>query len=232
MIKFAEIYGDSIMKGVFFDSKEGKYRMIPAQWLETFGGKFQLHIKNRSKFGCTIDKGEKMIENALEKPKKSTYALLEYGGNDCDFDWAQVAREPEKQHEPKTPLKEFTARYRTLISELQKAGVRPVIMSLPPIDAEKYFNWITRDGIDKGRVLTFLGDVQMIYRFQELYSTAGMKLAYETNSAFIDVRSAFLDKHNYKDLLCEDGIHPNESGHELIYKVFSERLAEEAALAN
>ena len=221
----AEIYGDSIMKGVFFDSSAGKYRTLPGTMLEKFAEKHNLQIKNRSRFGCTISKGEKILEGALQKPEKRDFLLMEYGGNDCDFDWAAVAECPLGRHQPHTPPESFEKAYRGMVARVSEQGARPVAMSLPPIDAEKYFRWITRDGLSRDHILQWLGDIQMIYRFQELYSSMITRIAYETGCLFVDVRSAFLDKHNYKQLLCEDGIHPNEQGHQLIYDAFSQKAA-------
>ena len=62
----------------------------------------------------------------------------------------------------------------------------------------------------------------MIYRFQELYSQAAEKVARDTGTLLIDVRSVFLDKHNFRELICEDGIHPSEEGHRLIRNTFRE----------
>jgi hypothetical protein len=42
------------------------------------------------------------------------------------------------------------------------------------------------------------------------------QLAYETGCALLDLRTAFLITHNYKEMLCEDGIHPTQRGHALI----------------
>ena len=109
-----------------------------------------------------------------------------------------------------------------MLTTLKDPAIQPSLMSLPPMDAEKYLSWITRAGLNRENILKCLGDTQMIYRFQELYSHTIMMLAYETKSLFVDVRAAFLDKHNYKDLLCDDGIHPNEEGHQLIKQVFSQ----------
>lgn len=35
----------------------------------------------------------------------------------------------------------------------------------------------------------------------------------ETGSHIIDVRDSFLAEFHYENLLCADGIHPNEAGH-------------------
>lgn len=62
----------------------------------------------------------------------------------------------------------------------------------------------------------------MIYRFQELYSDTVVRIAHETNTMLVDVRSSFLNKRNFSELLCEDGIHPTEQGYNLIKQTFFE----------
>lgn len=225
-MKLAEIYGDSIMKGVLYDEHTGKYRTLSCDLPARFAEKFGLTLKNRSRFGCTITKGEKMLENALLKEEERGFYLLEYGGNDCDFRWAEVAAAPASQHMPNTPPAEFEGRFRRMVDAVKHRGSTPVAMSLPPIDAEKYFSFIVKNGADGNCVRDWLGDVQMIYRYQELYSSIVTRVAYETGCVYVDARGAFLDKHNYKDLLCDDGLHPNENGHQLIYSAFSAKAAE------
>ena len=41
----------------------------------------------------------------------------------------------------------------------------------------------------------------------------------------IDIRSAFLLRTDYGELLCDDGIHPNEAGHRLISGTLSRTVA-------
>lgn len=212
-----DIFGDSIMKGIVLDAQAGRYRPMNSGNADRFGRLFGAQVNNCSHFGYTIRKGEALLSRMLARGVKGDYALLEYGGNDCDFDWKAVAADPEGEHLPNTPLAEFTARYTALIGRLRQNGVTPVLMTLPPIDAERYLGWVAPEPEARKRVVRWLGDVQLIYRFQELYSGAVARIAAQTGALLADVRPCFLDKHNYRSLLCEDGIHPNEAGHQLIF---------------
>jgi hypothetical protein len=93
-------------------------------------------------------------------------------------------------------------------------------MSLPPLDAGRYFNWITRNGLSRENILRFLGDVGHIYRHQERYSIAVTNLAMEQRCHYIDVRDAYLAQRELGRLLCSDGIHPNDEGHRVIREAF------------
>jgi len=93
----------------------------------------------------------------------------------------------------------------------------PVLMTLPPLDADRYFKWVSKNSTPVGdKILTWLGSVCKIYWWQERYSSAITSIAQETGTHCIDVRSAFLKTPDFRQFLCIDGIHPNEQGHKII----------------
>ncbi len=221
-----QIFGDSILRGVMLDPVSCRYYPIPDEHFRRFEEKFSLNLHNRSSFGCIIGKGYRKIKSMLSRDDpECDAAVLEYGGNDCDFNWKEVAENPNQPHEPNTPLSVFKSTYVQMIGDLRSRGIIPVIMSLPPICADRYFNWITRTGLSRERILSWLGDIQTIARYQELYSLAVTEIALKTNSLLIDIRSSFLERRDYTDLICEDGIHPNKAGHELIAQVCADFAA-------
>ena len=79
--------------------------------------------------------------------------LVEYGGNDCDFNWEEVAAAPEAEHLPKTPLSKFEGMMRGAVKAIKDKGITPLLMSLPPIDAERYIGWITKTGLSKQNIV-------------------------------------------------------------------------------
>jgi lysophospholipase L1-like esterase len=148
--------------------------------------------------------------------------LVEFGGNDCDFNWDIVAENPtNKDIKPSVSLEQFKVNTQTIIDKLRKLGKRIAIMSLPPIDANKYFKWISKG--DKQRaanILQFLGDVNFIYRHQELYAVAFKQIAIDNNIPVVPVRETLLGIHKLSDYICEDGIHLNEQGQAVVESVF------------
>lgn len=214
------IFGDSIMKGVMLDNSSKKYVLMPGRDFSTFTESYGMTIDNNSKFGCTIDRGMERIDKTLSQGHKYDAALLEYGGNDCDFNWREVSEAPECEHQPKTQPETFRRLYKEMITKLQSAGILPLVMTLPPIDAEKYLTWLVRGGLSRENIIKWLGDVNMIYRFQEFYSTIAADVARECGAVLVDVRSAFLTRHDFDTLICDDGIHPNEKGHFIISETF------------
>ena len=215
------IWGDSVLKGVIFDELRNRYTTLEDDSASLVSKDLGLEIKNNARFGLTAPKAEKLLLAALEKGVDCQTAIIELGGNDSDFNWAKVAEDPDKNHLPNTTLDAFKTSITNMVNALRKHNIVPILVDLPPIDAEKYFAWIVKNGLDKDKILNWLGDVQRIYRYHECYSLAVTKLARTLNCHFIDIREAFLLEVNYSRLLCVDGIHPNSEGHKLMNKVFS-----------
>lgn len=220
------IFGDSIMRGVVLDEKENRYRTISENNFTSVGKKFSLVLKNMSRFGSTLPKGIKIIDKALDNKMKCDYALVEFGGNDCFYDWEKVARAPEGEHLPYTTPDQFRKLYFETINKLKNAGIIPVLMTLPPIDSDLYVDWVSKCENDKTNIIKWLGDKHMMYRWHEFYSDIVAKIAAETKTLCADIRSEFLKRHDFKMLLCRDGIHPNEQGHTVIKNAFEAFLSE------
>lgn len=215
------VFGDSIGKGVILQPNTSRYEIIKIN-LEKLFGRNDINIKNYSMFGCTVSKGLSVIKRHACELMGYKNIFLELGGNDCDFTWNELADNPEKEHIAKTPLGEFGALYKQVIDEIRSNGGNPTILTLPPLDPNRYFNWVSK-GLDRDNILKWLGDVDMIYRWQEMYNVEVMLLATKMIVPIIDIRSAFLKCNNYRDFLCLDGIHPNNKGYELIYKTIAEQ---------
>ena len=223
------VYGDSIMKATSPDA-DLKYHFHISDYLEKFS-KLPVKIVNRAKFGAYAEKGLSIVESDMKKGVKCDIALLEYGGNDCNFDWAAIAEDPDGHHDPKTLLDNFVSLMKTMAEKLISNGIKPVMMTLPPIDSQRYFRFITRNGENGDNILKWLGDVNRIYRYQEMYSNAVEKLAYNMGVTCIDMRSYILPDPRFKDLISEDGIHPSKAGYELIFDKLYEILQNKLELS-
>lgn len=221
-IKNIAVWGDSLLKGIVYDETDGKYRPLKKCSVNLFSKLFSIPVKNNSRFGCTAPKALESLKRSLEQGLEVDAVLLEFGGNDCDYNWVEVSQAPEAEHSPHTPLQDFIATMEKMADLLQKKGIRPFFMNLPPIDAQRYFTWISHlPGVDGERVLRWLGQKDMIYRQQERYSRAIDRMAYSIGVPLIDVRDRFLREHHYQDYLCIDGIHLNERGQAVLGEVFS-----------
>ena len=52
-------------------------------------------IENKAKFGSTINIGKNIIFKNIEliKETKSKYVVMEFWGNDCDYNWREMKKD-------------------------------------------------------------------------------------------------------------------------------------------
>jgi len=156
------------MKGTVYEG--GRYRSCYTEvFLPQMEG-LDIALDNRSRFGYTAERGLGLIKKAIAAGEKPDYALVEYGGNDCNYDWPDVAAHPEQNHDPVVLADEFRASMAAIVQMLREAGIRPIFTTLPPIDEVKYLACIDHNGASAAGVMQWLGDVRRIYRTQERYS--------------------------------------------------------------
>jgi len=217
-------FGDSVLKGVIYENEH--YKVSDESFQKICAEYFGITIENKAKFGSTISKGEVIFERNLELLKNcdGEYVVLEFGGNDCDFNWKEVSADPDKEHLPMNTVANFAATYTEIISEIKKQGKIPVLLSLPPIDSKRYFQHITR-GLSAENIMKWMrNDSQFITNWHERYNIEIFKLAIANEVPVIDITSIFLEKKNYSRYLCADGIHPNEKGHKLIAEAIKQHV--------
>lgn len=216
VIQKIRIFGDSILKGVVYSEEDNRYVPLQQNGFEQLGTTLGVQFQNSAMFGCTITKGMQLLQKAIGKGLDCDRVLLEYGGNDCDFLWDEVSAQPDSEHQPKTPLITFGQTLKAMIAQLRTLAIEPILMTLPPINSDRYLDHICRGGLDRKSILHWLGDLDNIERYQELYSLRVATVALETKTQLIDIRSGFLINRDCSSLICKDGIHPSEKGHELI----------------
>lgn len=214
------IFGDSVLKGVIYDG--GKYRLCQDADFSSLQEQ-GVQITNRSKMGATILDGLKILERQTA-PDVQSVALLEYGGNDCNFDWQQVSQAPDQEHTPKVAMEDFVAGYRAAIRKAKTLAGTVAVCSLMPLDPQKFMDYISQ-GNSYARILHWLGDVSMLFRWQQLYSDSAMDVAREEGCLVVDARREFMARHDFGELLCPDGIHPSAKGHRILRDALCRKLA-------
>ena len=220
------IYGDSILKGVRME--EHRY-VVDREWEQRFARRSGWQIVNRARFGCTLAKGMAVIRHDMEKAAGG-FAVLEFGGNDCDYDWAAVSADPDGTHTSKTPPEEFLPLYRQAIELVRRGGLTPIVLTLPPIHSEKYLSFLCRNGLSRENILRWMGDIERIARWQKDFSDMAAEAARQEGARLIDVRAAFPEEPELvAPLLSEDGIHPSRLGQWLIYRTLIEQASVMAA---
>lgn len=210
------VIGDSLSKGISLNEERKRYCFLKHSFANNLSEKLDARVINTAKFGSTIKHGASKLEERLLKHNPEI-VLIEYGGNDCDFAWDEIAKDPFSEHLPKTPLIEYEQYLKVMIEKIRDFGATPVVMTLPPLNAVNYFKWFTEGSKEKGdNILKWLEDVSKIYWWHERYSSAVSDIARTCDVPLIDARRYFLKTPDFRKYVCSDGIHPNENGHKLI----------------
>lgn len=211
------VWGDSLAKGVTWNEARKRHAYSKTTAVDIAANKLGIEILNRSKFGCTAPQGMEIMERDLSEGLVCDTAVIEFGGNDCNFDWAAVSEHPEEKHLPATPPEEYLESMRAIVRWLFAQNIRPVLMTLPPIDADRYFRFLVGTKLNPKHILNWLGDVQQIYRYQEMYSLMVEKVAREFSIQLIDLRQRCLESRGFvKKMICADGLHLTEEGQQFI----------------
>lgn len=216
MIRKIAVWGDSVARGIMLDEENNRYIIPKEDVAAHVAEKTGFEIRNYARFGCTIGRGLEYMQRALEKWQDCDVVVLEFGGNDSNFDWESIAQNPEAPHLPGTPLKQFEQTYTDMLRQIQQMGKKAIAMTLPPVEAIHFFDWVTKALLNKETVLHWLGDKMYIYRWHEQYNSAILHAALVTGCDVIDIRQAFLGERLLDDVICKDGMHPNARGYALM----------------
>ena len=209
-------FGDSVLKGTVLESlKPLKYTLPEQSFTDICAREMDIRIDNFARFGSTLDMGERMLIRHMTGLRAYDYTLLEFGGNDCDYCWSDIAADPGRRHLPNTPVTEFSMKYGRILDRVRELGSSPLLLTLPPVDSGKFFAHVTRDLDDEGRgkVLDWLGGTpDFIREWHEMYNYRVLEMAACKGVPVIDITSPFYSRPGYGKLLCEDGAHPNAQG--------------------
>lgn len=222
------ILGDSILMGITLGEND-RYVVNKGMGEEIAAGT-GMPLRNLSHMGYTTDRA--LCRGTVEKLRpqaEGQLVILEYGGNDCDYDWKAISDEPQRLHDCHVPLERFLENYRKLINAVRAVGGVPVAANLMPLDANRYFNWFCKNGVVPKKVLEWLKEVSAIYRWQEMYSVAIEKLARSEHVPVLDLRTPFLMEHDIGANLSADGIHPSPRGQRLLCRAIQTQLPAIAA---
>lgn len=225
MKKNIVVWGDSLARGVIYDDEKKRYRISPVCAANIISEKTGAVITNRSHMGMTSAQGLSQMQDDIARGIGGDVAFLEFGGNDSDFDWKAISEAPDAEHLPKTVISQYEEDMCRMIELSREHGMEPMLATLPPLMADRYFEFFSRNGLNRGNILHWLGDVNKIYRFHERYSLAVARIASKYNCRIMDLRTAFLDKWDARPYFCADGIHPNDAGQRLIGETILKALS-------
>lgn len=219
-IKSIIVWGDSILKGVVSNGDSKDFEITPNDSLTLVGSRLGIQIANKSIYGATIQKLRRTQQKNFRATIDAEFGIIESGSNDCDYEWSEVCENPSAQHTQKCPLEEFCRILEEMILDARQNKITPIVVTPPPLVVKWWFKNICI-GLDEKIILDFLGgESERLLRSQDSYSDAAKKVAQKLNAQIIDVRTEFLSHGDFEKLMCLDGIHPNEKGHEFMAQIF------------
>ena len=215
------ILGDSLLKPIIINDAHRYATSDHVDWAN-IEKTLNVQLVNKSKMGASINHGIKLMRENIAADKYDS-VLIEYGGNDCDFNWKKIC-ESKGTHLPNISPEEFEQTLREMINIANSHNVKPILMTRPPIIALRYFDWITKNEVNVDNIMHhFNNDVEIIYRYQEYYSYLIRNIAEDTGTEVVDARPKFLLRKDLYDLICIDGIHPTALGSQVIIDAFIEK---------
>ena len=149
-----------------------------------------------------------------------------------NFDWNAISINPSAHHEPQIDLVAYKALYINKIAQARACGQEPVLVSLPIMDEDRYFAYITRGMSMQQRknVLYWLGgNTERLRNIHALYNLALFRLAATQCVHIIDITSPMLATAHYCELLAQDGVTLSKEGEALVQDELIKSRVHEAA---
>ena len=221
------VYGDSILKGAVTGLESGHFfDIIEDSSLVIASKELGFELNNQSVFGSIVSKTQRRLNKDIEKGNAGDLAILESGGNDCDYDWTTVSQNPGAKHQPRTTLEDFLRIYKEMIEACRNAKVTPLVITMPPLVGDRWFEHVSKDQNRDEILKVCQGDPFKLYRNHELYNICLLELCIKEKVQFVDMRKEMLKAPDYRDLMCMDGIHPNQEGYRYMAEVWIKTLPE------
>ena len=151
------------------------------------------------------------------------------------YNWQDIAANPGANHAPKMDLVAYKALYTNKIAQARACGQEPVLVSLPIIDEDRYFAFITRGMSVQQRknILFWLGgSTERLRNIHALYNLALFRLAATLCVHLIDITSPMLECAHHEQLLEQDGVTLSEAGEALVDNELASLLRRFSLLAS
>ena len=151
------------------------------------------------------------------------------------YDWQAIAANPGGQHDPVLDLVAYKAQYSNRIAQARAHGQEPVLVSLPIIDENRYFAFITRGMSmqERKNLLYWLGgSTERLRNIHALYNLSLFRLAAQQCVHIIDITSPMLASAHYEQLLEQDGVTLSPEGQQLVDTELSTLISRFGLLAS
>ena len=240
MITSIIAWGDSILKGVVSGGDSKRFDITEKDSLSQACAALGIELANKSVFGSWMTKTRRTQDRSLRAGAAAQIGIIESGTNDSDYDWTAVNQNPDTDHLQRCLLDEFKALMQEAVEVARQNKITPVIMIPNPLVPEWWFKNICI-GNDENAIRKFVerkyglqeqnasqdpnwAAAMRLYQNQELYSITAANLARSINVQTVDMRSEFLAHPNYRELMCLDGVHPNQAGYDFMAEVWKREI--------
>ena len=135
------------------------------------------------------------------------------------YDWKAIALNPGGHHVPVLDLVAYKALYTNKIAQARACGQEPVLVSLPIIDADRYFAHITQGMSiqERKNILYWLGgQTEQLRNIHELYNLSLFRLAAQQCVHIVDITSPMLASTHHNELLNQDGVTLSPAGEAIV----------------
>jgi isoamyl acetate esterase len=207
-------FGDSITKGVTYI--KGRLRIVKENYPSILQNLFSesaaadVTVVNKGVFNDNSD----LLVTRLDRDvlsEEPDYAIIGIGGNDCNFNWGEVAENPEKEHEATVPLDRYLDNVKNMVLRIKEGGITPVVLTLPPLDPVRYYKAIST-AYDKS-ISHWISICGGIEHWHGLYNRSLNNLIEELDVFKIDIRTAIKNAGDLSALISDDGIHLTREGY-------------------
>ncbi len=151
------------------------------------------------------------------------------------YNWQAIAANPSGQHDPLMDLVAYKAQYTNKIAQARAHGQEPVLVSLPIMDENRYFAFITRGMSmqERKNLLYWLGGkTERLRNIHALYNLSLFRLAAQQCVHIIDITSPMLASAHYEQLLEQDGVTLSPEGQQLVDNELSTLISRFGLLAS
>lgn len=213
-------FGDSITRGVSLQGT--RLRIVKETFPKLLQQQFEdIDMMNKGVFNdnsrCLLERFDKHI--VAENPN---IVLIEIGGNDCVFNWQEVASRPMDDHVATVPLPQFIDNVKTICEKVRMLGAQPILLALPPLDAARYYTYLTN--LFGHAISHWICRTGGISEWHARYNEALIQLSNNCHIPMIDTRTPFY-AHPIDEVICDDGIHPTAKGYALMAETIANALA-------
>lgn len=215
--------GDSITKGKVWKDNERRPYITSNSYPSILKNLTGAEVLNDGVCDITSEQLLLSLGQDIIIENKNT-VIVEVGGNDCNLNWREIKKDPYGNHEATVPLDRFCDNVVKIIDKIKSFGAIPLLVTLPPLDGDRYYNLLKRVFGEKIKI--WIDSHGGIFKWQERYSDAIKDIGSATGTFVMDVRKSFLNTGDYKKYISFDGLHPNEKGYILMANTCSRCLGE------